>query len=136
MLVGHLALNPYLRNMTDRQKTGKIGEQLAQEHLVALGYEVLEVGFRYRRVELDIIAKHDECLVFIEVKARKGHGFGHPSLAVSTSKERNIAKAARAYMRQIDHTWEVRFDIISILFHADGSHQLEHLEDAFFPGMW
>ena len=122
--------------MTDRQQTGVIGEAIAREHLVALGYELLEAGFRYRRVELDLIVKQDDCLVFVEVKARRGTGFGHPSLAVAATKERNIAKAARAYMRQINHTWEVRFDIISILLHPDGTHELEHLEDAFFPGMW
>lgn len=122
--------------MTERQQTGVIGEAIAEEHLLALGYSVLEKGYRYRRVELDLIAKQGECLVFVEVKARRGTGFGHPSLAVSVTKERNIAKAARAYMRKIDHTWEVRFDIVSILLHPDGSHELEHLEDAFFPGMW
>ncbi|MEM6769015.1 MAG: YraN family protein [Bacteroidota bacterium] len=122
--------------MTDRQKTGLIGETIAREHLLAMGYTILESGFRYRRVELDLIAKQKECLVFVEVKARRGTGFGHPSLAVSKTKERNIAKAAQKYMRKIDHTWEVRFDIVSILIHPDGTHELEHLEDAFFPGMW
>ena len=122
--------------MTDRQKTGIIGEELAREHLQALGYDILETGFRYRRVEIDLIAKKEECLVFLEVKARRGTGFGHPSLAVGRSKENNIAKASQHYLRKINHTWEVRFDIISILLHPDGTHELEHLKDAFFPGMW
>lgn len=126
----------YLGGMSDHLETGQRGEDLARDHLLAAGYEVLETGYRYRRVELDVIARQDECLVFVEVKTRRGTGFGHPSLAVSRAKERNIAKVARAYMRAIDHTWEVRFDIIAILLFPDGSYELEHLEDAFFPGVW
>lgn len=122
--------------MSDHLKTGAIGEGLARKHLEEAGYTIEETGYKYRRVELDIIAKQAGCLVFVEVKTRRGTGFGHPSLAVSRAKERNIAKVAQAYMRRIDHTWEVRFDIIAILLHSDGSHTLEHMEDAFFPGMW
>lgn len=122
--------------MSDHLKTGEIGEKIAHDHLEAAGYLILETGYRYKRVELDIVAKSGECLVFVEVKTRRGTGFGHPSLAVSKNKERNIAKVAQAYMRKIDHTWEVRFDIIAILLNKDGSHTLEHMEDAFFPGQW
>ncbi|MFT7121593.1 MAG: putative endonuclease [Neolewinella sp.] len=123
--------------MTDRQKTGEIGESLARRWLETSGYEVLEQGYRYKRVELDLVVKtENDCLVFVEVKTRRGLKWGHPSGAVSVSKERNMAKAARAYMRQIDHSWEVRFDIIAILLYKDGSHSLEHIEDAFFPGVW
>jgi len=122
--------------MSKHLKTGEIGEELARKHLEAAGYEILEAGFRYGRVEIDLIVKEGECLVFVEVKTRRGTGYGHPSLAVSKTKEKNIAKVARAYMRQTDHTWEVRFDIVAILLEHDGTHRLEHLKDAFFPGMW
>lgn len=122
--------------MSDHLKTGQIGEEIARTHLIASGYEVLESGYRYKRVELDLVVRKEECLVFVEVKTRRGKGFGHPSLAVSVSKERNIAKAAQAYMRQVNHTWEVRFDIVAILLYPDDTFDLEHLEDAFFPGKW
>ena len=122
--------------MSKHLKTGELGEKLAKEHLEAAGYRILETGYRYKRVELDIIAKDGECLVFVEVKARRGTGYGHPSLAVSRTKERNITKVAQAYMRRINHTWEVRFDIIAIVLAADDSYELEHMKDAFFPGVW
>ncbi len=123
--------------MTDRQKTGQLGEALAKAHLLALGLEVVAEGYRYKRVELDLIARREDgCLLFVEVKTRRGLGWGHPSGAVSATKERNIAKAASAYMREVNHDWEVRFDIIAILLHKDGSHTLEHIEDAFFPGLF
>ena len=122
--------------MTDKQKTGQIGEALAKTHLEALGLEIVAEGYRYKRVELDLIAKKDRCLIFVEVKTRRGTGWGHPSSAVSAAKEKNIARAAAAYMREVDHTWEVRFDIVAILLHQDGSHTLEHMADAFFPGLF
>lgn len=119
------------------QKTGLIGEEIAQTYLISTGYIILETGYRFKRLEIDIIAKTPNgCLTFIEVKTRRGLRWGHPSGAVSGAKERNISKAASAYMRQINHDWEIRFDIISILLHQDGSHTLEHIEDAFFPGLF
>lgn len=123
--------------MTDKQKTGEIGEAIAAAHLETLGLEIVARSYRYKRVELDLIAKREDgCLLFVEVKTRRGLRWGHPSGAVSLTKERNIAKAASAYMREVNHDWEVRFDIVSILLHKDGTHTLEHLEDAFFPGLF
>jgi putative endonuclease len=123
--------------MTDKQKTGEIGEALAATHLARLGLEIVARSYRYKRVEVDLIAKRaDGCLIFVEVKTRRGLQWGHPSAAVSITKERNIAKAASAYMREVNHDWEVRFDIVAILLYKDGTHTLEHLVDAFFPGMF
>ncbi|MBC6992669.1 YraN family protein [Neolewinella lacunae] len=122
--------------MTDRKKTGIIGEAIAREHLEALGYTIEVAGYRYRRVELDLVARLGECLVFVEVKTRRGLDYGHPSAAVSPAKEKNICRAAAAYLEEVNHTWEIRFDIIAILLHPDGSHALEHIEDAFFPGLF
>lgn len=123
--------------MTERQRTGQHGEAIAKSYLEEHGYIIEAVGYRYKRVELDLIVKNEtDCLIFVEVKTRKGLNWGHPSGAVSAAKEKNISKAASAYMREVNHDWEVRFDIISILLHKDGTHTLEHIEDAFFPGLF
>ncbi|MEM9258475.1 MAG: YraN family protein [Bacteroidota bacterium] len=122
--------------MSKHLDTGQLGEALARTYLEEAGYVVEATGFRYRRVEIDLIVKKEDCLIFVEVKTRRGLGWGHPSAAVTPAKERNIAKAASAYMRKTNHTWEVRFDIISILLRKDGTHSLEHIEDAFFPGLF
>lgn len=122
--------------MTDKQRTGALGESLAKAHLQGLGLTIVAEGFRHQRVEIDLIARRaDGCLIFVEVKTRRGLGYGHPSGAVSAAKERNIARAATAYMHQVHHDWEVRFDIISVLLDKHGNYELEHLEDAFFPGL-
>ena len=123
--------------MTDKQRTGALGEALAKKHLQELGLTVVAESFRHGRVELDLIARRaDGCLIFVEVKTRRGLGYGHPSGAVSVTKEKKMARAAAAYMQRVNHQWEVRFDIISVLIAKDGSYELEHLEDAFFPGLF
>ncbi|MFK8162039.1 MAG: YraN family protein [Lewinella sp.] len=123
--------------MNERQKTGQLGESIAKAYLEDKGLSIEAEGYRYKRVELDLIVKNKaNCLIFVEVKTRKGLQWGHPSGAVSVTKEKNMSKAAAAYMREVGHDWEVRFDIISILLHKDGTHTLEHIEDAFFPGLF
>jgi putative endonuclease len=121
---------------TNRQNTGRRGEEIARQYLLDQGYRIEATNYRYRRVEIDIVAKEGECLVFVEVKTRRGLGFGHPSGAVSATKEAKISRAAKAYMYETGHDWEIRFDIISVLLHQDGSHTLEHIQDAFFPGLF
>jgi len=123
--------------MNERQKTGQLGESIAKAYLKEKELSIEAEGYRYKRVELDLIVKNKaNCLIFVEVKTRKGLQWGHPSGAVSVTKEKNMSKAAAAYMREVGHDWEIRFDIISILLHKDGSHTLEHIEDAFFPGLF
>lgn len=121
---------------TDRQVTGRRGEAIARQHLEELGYRIEATNYRYRRIELDLVAKDGDCLVFVEVKTRRGLAYGHPSGAVSATKEARISRAAKAYMYETGHDWEVRFDIISVLLHQDDTHTLEHIRDAFFPGLF
>ena len=118
--------------MAKHLETGKKGEQLALDHLRAKGYQILECNWRYCRAEVDIIAKIEEVIVFIEVKTRSGAAFGPPEAFLSAHQEKRIADAAAAYLEKIDHQWEIRFDIISIIL-KDPQSQIKHFEDAFFP---
>ena len=120
--------------MAKHNELGKEGESLAQEFLKDKGYTILETNWRYQRAEIDLIAMQGAILVFIEVKTRSNNYLGHPAEFVTPTKEQLIADAASFYMEQINHDWEIRFDIISILISPYGF-QIEHLEDAFFPGL-
>ncbi|HEX5626228.1 MAG TPA: YraN family protein [Saprospiraceae bacterium] len=111
---------------------GRYGEQLAAEYLQNAGLHILERNWRHSKCEIDLIAREGEALVFIEVKTRSSDYFGPPEAFVSEKKERMMQEAASVYMEAIGHDWEVRFDIVSVLLHADGGHQLEHFRDAFF----
>ena len=113
------------------QETGMLGEQIAKDYLISLHYKILEQNYRYSKSEIDLIAKDDDILVFIEVKTRSYDYFGPPESFVSEYKEVLIHEAGSYYMETINHDWEFRFDIIAIILNKDGSYQLEHHKDAF-----
>jgi putative endonuclease len=113
---------------------GKIGENLAAEHLQAKGYRIAVRNFRAGRGEIDIIAWAPEgrLLVFIEVKTRKNDRFGGPEEAVTRKKQQMIARAAGAYMLQTGYDWAIRFDTIAVLLDDGRLREIRHIEDAFF----
>ncbi len=121
--------------MAKHNETGKIGEHLARTFLESKGFLILEVNWRYRKAELDLIAKDGETLVFIEVKTRSTDLFGQPTESISARKKQLLADAASAYIEQIGHDWAIRFDVISIIYKSAEHYTIEHFEDAFFPGL-
>jgi len=121
--------------MSRQQDIGKKGEELAKLFLEEKGYEILELNWRYSRAEIDIIARHQEALIFIEVKTRSYDYYGQPEDFVTPKKQKLMSNAASAYMQKISHNWEIRFDIISILLNGKSSYKIQHFEDAFFLGI-
>lgn len=121
--------------MARHNDLGKTGETLARRYLEGQGYRILEANWRYRRSEIDLVAMDGPILVFVEVKTRGTDVFGKPEEFVTARKEKLMVDAAIAYMESIGHDWELRFDIISILYRSETDYQLEHFPDAFFPGL-
>ncbi len=120
--------------MADIHKIGKRGEAVAIEHMVKQGYEILATNWQSNHQEIDIIARKDNVLVIVEVKARSTNYFGEPEVFVTIQKQRMLIKAANHYLSKENLHLEVRFDIISVLFRQD-EHKLKHIEDAFYPLM-
>lgn len=121
--------------MAAHNELGELGEKLAANYLTANGYTILARNWRVNRAEIDIIARMDETLIFVEVKTRSSDYFGAPEEFVTKRKKRLLASAAAAYMQQEGHEWAFRFDIISIVMKLGNAPKLEHYEDAFFPGL-
>lgn len=122
--------------MAAHNDLGLQGEKLAITHLQQQQYCILETNWRFKRAEVDVIAKDGAVLVFVEVKTRSYNFFGEPEAFVSEKKEAFLFDAANAYMEQIAHDWEIRFDIVGIIIPKYGSPQVKHLKDAFFPDGW
>ncbi len=118
--------------MSDHHLTGKKGEEIAAEFLQKDQYEILYTNWRYKRVEIDIIAKKDNEIIFIEVKTRKDDLYGYPEEAVHKAKQENLQKAAEAFIEEYDINSSIRFDIISIILKNEQP-EIYHIEDAFFP---
>ncbi|MBK8956314.1 MAG: YraN family protein [Saprospiraceae bacterium] len=113
-------------------RTGKQGEAIACNYLEANGYIILEKNWRFRRSEIDLIVREGEVLVFVEVKSRTYSPFSDSENLMTSRKEWMLQDAASAYMLQNNHYWEIRFDLITILFLKDGTHRVEHYKDVFF----
>lgn len=118
--------------MTEKQETGKLGEEIALDHLTKKNFIILEKNWRFGHLEVDIIAQNDRFIVFCEVKTRSSSKILAPEAAVNFQKQRNLIKAAHHYVVTKKIPSEVRFDIISILKKGD-SHELNHIEGAFTP---
>jgi putative endonuclease len=125
----------YCNSMAKQQSIGKLGEDIACDFLIKKGYELLERNWRFSKAEIDIIAKDGAVLVFVEVKAKSYTYFGAPEDSISAYKENLIIDAASQYMQKINHDWEIRFDIISIVFDKEKNHSVTHYKDAFFPSI-
>jgi putative endonuclease len=121
--------------LAQHNEIGKIGEELAIAHLCQQGWEILATNWRFKRAEIDIIAMDGNTLVFVEVKTRSTTYFGTPEQFVNAKKKLFLAKAASAYMEEIGHDWEIRFDIISVLLPRGKEQEIKHFKDAFFPGL-
>jgi putative endonuclease len=121
--------------MNQQKKNGQLGEDLACRFVEELGYKILEKNWRYKKAEIDIIAFDVDILVFIEVKSRSYLYYGEPEESISTYKENLIIDAAHQYMEQVKHFWEIRFDIMSIVFDKKIGTSITHYKDAFYPGI-
>ena len=118
--------------MSKAAELGKKGEALAAEHLRKSGYSILKQNFVWDKAEVDIIATKDDRIIFVEVKTRESEYLNDPSLMVPIKKQRQIIKAADAYIKEQDIDLPSQFDIISVVINSQKT-KLEHIEEAFYP---
>jgi len=119
----------------DNKQKGILGEQAAVDFLQSKGYEILERNYRASHAEVDIIARHQNLLIFIEVKTRSHDYYGQPEEFVTRKKQEYMAFVASMYMQKHQYEGELRFDIIAIIMPRESVQQIKHMEDAFFPGL-
>ncbi len=101
---------------------GKWGEELAAGTLRDKGYQIIFRNFYSKYGELDIVAKKNNLLVFVEVKTRTQDHFGTPAEAVDARKRRHMTHAANFFVQRFGfQNVDMRFDVIEI--------NLNHLEN-------
>jgi len=124
-----------------RRDTGARGELIAERHLLAAGYRIVERNFRTRYGELDLIAADDRAIVFCEVKTRIGSGRAGPPGAldaIGPRKRRKVRAMAMEWLQKRPpgpdrpRRDNLRFDAIGVTLAPDGRLlRLEHVVDAF-----
>lgn len=111
-------------------RVGRLGEKRAEKFLKKAGYKIL--GRRVRcgkHDEIDLIARQDETMVFVEVKARGNEIHGRPAAAVNREKRRRLSRAAVTFLqkRKLRPPY-IRFDVIEVV---GDPFEIRHIENAF-----
>jgi putative endonuclease len=114
-----------------KQALGAFGEDVAVQHLEAIGYQILDRNWRVQEGEIDVIAELEGEIVFVEVKARTSDLYGGPEDSITKQKSKRIIRASLAYlleMERLESDWRV--DLIGI--HCTPERELlrvEHYEN-------
>ncbi|WP_189168215.1 YraN family protein [Pilimelia anulata] len=111
---------------------GARGEVLAAEYLARAGLVIIERNWRCPDGEIDLIARDGPALAFIEVKTRRGVGYGTPAAAVDPRKAARLRRLAARWLATSGiHPPVVRFDVVAILADDAGPPRIEHRAGAF-----
>lgn len=108
---------------------GRIGEAQAVTYLESQGYRIIEMNWRFKRAEIDLIATYGDEIIFVEVKKRVNNTFGYPEEYVTHAKARHLRRAIEGYL--VIHGAQVarlqpRVDIIAI---TDTPFEIRHIQN-------
>jgi putative endonuclease len=120
-----------LPTQDNRQGLGRWGEDLAARHLVAKGYEVVARNWRCEAGELDLVIRDGDCLVFVEVRTRRGRAMGTPEESITAAKQARLSGLAEAYVQAHDWPGYWRLDVVAIEVDRRGRLlRVDHYENA------
>ena len=108
---------------------GALAEQLAAQYLQQQGLKLLQMNYRCRYGEIDLILQHGDTHVFVEVRLRSGAAFGGAAASIDARKQAKLVRTARHYLSQLQHIPPCRFD--AVLMQAADVNKLEWVRNAF-----
>ena len=117
---------------SDRQATGAGFEALARSHLESAGLRLLAANARYRLGEIDLVMRDGEAVVFVEVRYRRGAGFGGSVFSVDAAKQRKLVLAAQCFLAAHPALARCpcRFDVVALEGGADAP-RIDWIRHAF-----
>jgi putative endonuclease len=114
-----------------RQAFGELGERIAERWLRGKGWRVLQRRFRTGHRDIDLVVERDGVVAFVEVKARRGDGFGGPVEAVNWRKQKELGRSARIWIDRHGRPRQAyRFDVVGVLV-LGRRVRIRHIENAF-----
>jgi len=115
-----------------RQHLGQRGERLAEQHLISRGYTILARNYRCPAGEMDLVAQAGPMVIFVEVRTRRGRGYGTPEDSITPRKQAHLIAVAQTYLYEHmldDANW--RIDMVAVEMSAQGELlRVEHIENA------
>ncbi|PIQ77570.1 YraN family protein [Candidatus Peregrinibacteria bacterium CG11_big_fil_rev_8_21_14_0_20_46_8] len=115
------------------KKIGYLGEELAASYLNQHGYSIVATNYTIQGGEIDIIARCNDFLIFVEVKTRTSSTFGNGGESITRNKRLRLQRAITHYIAQhcAHREPEYRIDVIEITLHAQKHYLLniDHIEN-------
>jgi putative endonuclease len=117
--------------MRDKRAIGHDGEQRALAFLKKRGFSILATNYRFRTGEIDIIARRNNLIAFIEVKTRLSTRYGYPEEAIDRRRAKRMIQTAKHFLvaKKLYDKTDVRFDVLALL-RKDDSFRIEYFENA------
>ncbi len=116
----------------DNKTTGNKGEDLAADYLLKKGYNILHRNWRFRHLEVDIIASKGKFLHFFEIKTRTSDKYGKPEESISREKMSNLKNAAEEYQYLYPQWQYLQFNVIAIILRYNQEPEFFLIEDVYF----
>lgn len=118
-------------------KVGKQGEDIAARFLARKGHKIIERNVKTFVGEIDIVARKEYEIIFVEVKTRKGRVFCPPYFSVTRKKRKKLIQCAMCYLKMKDMpdaSWQI--DVISIEIDNLTGYvkKIEHFKNAIEEG--
>ena len=117
--------------MAQHNLFGKQAEERVLSFLIEKGYIFLEKNYRYRHAEVDLLVRHKNELICVEVKARSTTFFGTPESFISSKKIKLLVQAVDHFIEENELDLEVRFDVIALTRKKD-EWFINHIKNAFY----
>ena len=122
---------------SQKRKFGDVGERIAEKHLKAMGYAILEKNYLKPWGEIDIVAKKQGILIFFDVKTRDSKNVEHflPELSVNRLKIKKLQKICETYLfeRHYPYDQEWQIDVLAISVNKEKQKaNVKHFENAIF----
>ena len=116
----------------NNKDTGFLGENITAQYLTQNGFEILHRNWRYKHLEIDIIAFKDGILHIIEVKTRTDNQFGFPEQAITAKKMQFLKNAAVHYQYEYPQWKYIQFDVAALLLTPSKEWDLLFITDVYF----
>lgn len=116
--------------MAQHNTIGKQGEELARKYLENKGYEIVDQNYKTKRAEIDIVARHKNTLIFVEVRTKQHEQFGTPEETINYRKRLKLVRNANAYVAKAKHSGLYRIDAVCVVIDRNnGSQRITHYEN-------